>query len=97
MSTATASISGVVLPDGSLQVSGKLAVTPGPVRVTVEAVAQSPQLSHSELLSQLDAAVTRPGYQPRTREQVDADLSEMRDDSERELALRVARRQVPQA
>jgi hypothetical protein len=80
---------GVVGPDGTLEVPGKVQLTPGPVEVTVRAVAAA---SKGEdvlaVLARIRAEQEASGEVPRSVEEIDAAIQQMRDEwEEHDLAI----------
>ncbi len=80
MTALTNELLGVVHPDGSLELTGKLTVPPGRVRVRVESL-ESPTPPAEDLIEfvrrtrrELEAA----GHRFRTREEIDTELDELR-------------------
>jgi len=77
---------GLLRPDGSLEVSEKVNLPPGRVRVTVEAAPSSGR--PSDIISVLERMLGRPRCargESRTADQIDARISALRDESEEEL------------
>ena len=73
---------GTVTPDGRLEIAQHLDFVPGPVDVTVRAVADAPKESLSVILARIRAEQKARGYQPRSREEVDAGIRAMRDEAD---------------
>ena len=86
MSASAIIVQGIVTPDGTLQVSEKLHVSPGPVQVTVQPVTEPSQPDRFWKMKQnIWADLEANGRTPRTREQIDADIQVLRDEAEEEM------------
>ncbi len=84
---------GVLMPDGRLEVDQPVALPPGEVRVTIEALTPKPKRDVMEVLEEIWAVRKEMGLQGRSAEQVDADINAMRDEWEdRQRELDSARR-----
>jgi hypothetical protein len=80
-------VEGALQPDGTLVLDEKPNLPPGRVRVTMQTV-PPPADPGDDLLSVLQriwAAQDARGYVPRTREEVDAEINQLRDESEEEM------------
>jgi hypothetical protein len=89
MSRESIVVPGTVKPDGTLDVTQKVGLPPGPVEVTVRSakVAASGE-SVWTVLDRIHAEQQARGYMPRTREEIDAQINEMRDEwEERQQAI----------
>jgi hypothetical protein len=79
-------IYGVVQPDGSLQLKGKVPLPAGKVQITVQTV---PELSEGDpffdMLKDIWAARTQAGLIPRSVEEVEAQRRQLRDESDQEI------------
>lgn len=82
MSTTTNDLLGIVHPDGSLEVTGKLTVPPGRVRVHVESLEPQPQPAESliEFVQRTRRELEAAGHRFRTQEEIDAELEELRNE-----------------
>ena len=81
-------VRGLVRDDGTLEVSGKLGVTPGPVEVTIRAVPATKGEDLLALLARIRAEQEASGHVPRTAEEIDAEVRQMRDEwEERQVAI----------
>ena len=81
MSTNTIVIQGVVKPDGTLELEGKVPLPAGRVSVTLQPVPHSQETDpFFEMLRGIWAARERAGLRPRTREEIDAQIREIRDE-----------------
>jgi hypothetical protein len=78
-------IQGTLREDGTLVLDEKPNLPPGRVKVTLQ-LAHPPVGEGNDLVAVLERihnAQAKRGYVPRTVEEIDADLAEMRDDDER--------------
>jgi hypothetical protein len=77
--TTTTEVLGVVHPDGSLELTGKLSVPPGRVRVRVESL-EPPQPTEGliELVRRTRSDLEAAGHRFRTQDEIDAELNELR-------------------
>jgi hypothetical protein len=84
MSSTSVVVKGVVKDDGTLELSEKVNLPPGPVQVTVqpapEAAAQPEDLM--TFMEKIWAAQRARGHAPRSAAEVDAEIREMRDEWE---------------
>jgi hypothetical protein len=81
-------VHGTLTPDGRLEIDQPVALPPGDVRVTIEALTVKPRRDVMEVLEEIWAVRKEKGLQGRTAGQVDADINSMRDeweDRQREL------------
>ncbi len=76
----TADVLGVVHPDGSLELAGKLTVPPGRVRVRVESLEPQPQPAEDliEFVRRTRREREAEGHKFRTQAEIDAELEELR-------------------
>jgi len=79
MTAETIVVQGTLKADGTLELPGPVALPPGPVEVTVRAVAATPGEDLLTLLKRIRAEQQTSGYIPRSREEIDADVRQMRD------------------
>jgi hypothetical protein len=80
MSAEQVAVQGTVLPDGSLQLNHKVGLLPGPVEVIVRSVpAEKKGEGVMQFLARIRAEQAASGYVPRSAEQIDADLREIRE------------------
>jgi hypothetical protein len=78
MSANTVVIQGLVRPDGTLELEGKVPLPAGRVSVTLQPVSYSQETDpFFVMLRDIWAARERAG--PRTREEIDAQIQEIRD------------------
>lgn len=88
MSDQTIEIQGTVQPDGTLALDHRLDLPAGRVRVTLQPLAASepPNLARFQvMMEQIWAGQNVRGHVPRTREEIDAGIHELRDEAEEEL------------
>ena len=88
MSATQVSLLGTLKSDGTLELSEKLDLPPGPVRVTIEVLSE-PATSPGgwfEYLQRARAELEASGATFRNQEEIDADLNAMRDEWNRPLA-----------
>ena len=87
MNTNPIVIPGVVKPDGTLELEGKIPLAAGKVQVTVEPVLELPTDDpFFDLLKGIWEARAQAGLQPRSVEEVEAQRKQLREDSEKEIA-----------
>jgi hypothetical protein len=83
MPANTVVIQGVVKPDGTLELEGKVPLPAGKVTVTLQPVTQVPYSQENDpffqMLWSIRAAREQAGLRPRTREEIDAQVREIRD------------------
>ena len=81
MSRESIVVPGTVKPDGTLEVTEKVGLPPGPVEVTVRsAKGAASGESVWAVLERIWAAQQARGFVPRSREEIDAELSAMRNE-----------------
>jgi hypothetical protein len=81
MSASSVVIPGVVKPDGTLELEGKVPLPAGRVSVTLQPVPYSQETDpFFEMLRGIWAARERAGLYPRTREEIDAQIRAIRDE-----------------
>ncbi len=106
MNAATVVVEGTVQPDGTLEVTQKVNLPAGRVHVTVEPVAEPVQPDRFwTMMESIWAAQLAGGRTPRTREEIDAEITALRDEAEGEMQAverlqeecRRAREQAPAA
>jgi len=99
-------VHGTLRPDGTLELREKLDLPAGPVRVTVETVGQPVQPERFwSMMQAIWSNLRTSGRNPRTREQIDAEIDALRKEAEDELsgieklhqACREAREQTGQS
>jgi hypothetical protein len=84
MSSQTITVDGNIGPDGMLVVEERLQLPPGKVRVTVESVVPAKPVPRSlrDLFQEIRNEQAHGGRKGRTREEIDADVKQMRDEWE---------------
>jgi hypothetical protein len=86
MSTNTVVIYGVVQPDGSLHLEGKIPLPAGKVQITVQAVPEPPEGDpFFDMLKDIWAARAQAGLTPRSVEEVEAQRRQLRDETDQEI------------
>jgi hypothetical protein len=96
MQTTAVEIEGVVGADGALIIHEKLSLPPGPVRVTVQprpetnSTEQSPSgMTPAEQfwagMHAIWADLEAHGHVPRSKEEIDAEIRELRDEAEEQM------------
>lgn len=88
MSQETNEIQGMVQPDGTLVLDKKLDLPAGPVRLTVQPVPASTGsnlVRFQAMMEQIWAGQKARGHIPRTKEEIDAEIQELREEAEEEL------------
>ncbi len=86
MNAATVVIEGTVQPDGTLELTQKVNLPAGPVHVTVEPVAEPVQPDRFwTMMESIWAAQLDSWRAPRTREDIDAEITALRDEAEEEM------------
>ena len=86
MSANTVVLQGIVQPDGTLQLDGKVPLPAGKVQVTVAAVSPVPT-DHPfwQMMQEIWAARQQAGLQPRSVEEVEAERRRFRDEVDEEV------------
>jgi hypothetical protein len=86
MNAAAVVVEGTVQPDGTLEVTRKVNLPAGRVHVTVQPVAEPVQPDRFwKMMESLWAAQLANGRTRRTREEIDAEITALRNESEEEL------------
>jgi hypothetical protein len=80
-------VQGIVQADGTLVLDRRLELPAGPVRVTVQpVVASEANLSRFQaMMAQIWAGQKARGHVPRTKEEIDSETRQMREEAEEEL------------
>ena len=87
MDTQQVMVHGWISQDGILEVGEKLNLPPGPVSVTVQAVLPpSGREDTRTVLEAIWAERKAHGLKDRTKEEIDAEIDAMRDESEEEIS-----------
>jgi hypothetical protein len=76
---------GQIRPDGTLQVEEKVNLPPGPVSVTVQALATTTRKPTLRVLEDIWAQREAQGLVGRSAEDIDAEIDAMRDEDESRL------------
>jgi len=89
METQSVTVQGIVLPNGSLQIVGPVQLPPGPVEITIR---PAEQVEGGEdvlaVLARIRVEQNASGFVPRSAEEIDASVREMRDEwEERQVAI----------
>jgi len=83
---AAVAIKGMVRADGTLELEGKVPLPPGAVSVTVEPVPYSQETDpFFQMLRGIWAEREKAGLPTRTREEVDAEIREFRDEADERI------------
>jgi hypothetical protein len=87
MSETQIVVEGALQSDGTLVLDEKPNLPPGRVRVTMQAMPEPIRPEDDSLvrLQKIWAAQDARGYVPRTREEVDAEINQLRDEAEEEM------------
>src|SRR4051794_14134790 len=87
MTVTTNELLGMVRPDGTLELAGKLTVPPGRVRVRVESleVSAPPSESLVEFVQRTRRELEAAGHRFRSKEEIDAGLEELRNEWDERL------------
>jgi hypothetical protein len=86
MNAAAVILEGTVQPDGTLEVTQKVNLPAGPVQVTVQPVTELVQPERFwKMRESIWAAQVASGRTPRTREEIDAEIAALHDESEEEM------------
>src|SRR5712691_3816767 len=82
MGLRTITLRGVIRPDGGLDLGMPLSLPPGPVQVVITLADEHPALHEdlTDMLERFRREQEESGHKPRTREEIDADLEELRDE-----------------
>ena len=83
MSATHVVVEGTVKPDGTLELDGKLDLPPGRVQLIVQPLAELPKDDPFwQMMNGIWAAQKARGHLPRTKEEIDAEIHDMRQDAE---------------
>jgi hypothetical protein len=87
MSAGPVVVYGRIRSDGALELNQPVGLPPGEVQVTVEPVpgATSPREDLGTLMKRIWAAQRARGFQPRTREEIDAEIDTIRNEAEERM------------
>jgi hypothetical protein len=73
-------VQGTVTADGTLHLTGPVGLPPGPVEVIVTAAKSTSGEDMMTLLTRIRAEQKARGHVPRTAEEIDEDIRQMRDE-----------------
>jgi hypothetical protein len=82
MDVNTLVLQGILRADGVLELPGPVELPPGPVEVTLRVLAQPEGEDLATFLARIRAEQQARGYKSPTREEIDADIRQMRDEWE---------------
>ncbi len=87
MSAGPVVVYGRIRPDGTLELNQTVGLPPGEVQVTVQAVSResSPKEDLLTLMERIWAAQRARGFQPRSREEIDAEIESIRNEAEERM------------
>ena len=86
MSTNPVTVHGRVKPDGTLEVTERVDLPPGPVQVTVEPSPEAqPGADTRSVLRRIWARRQARGAVARSKDQIDAEIEAMRDEDEQRM------------
>jgi hypothetical protein len=80
MAAESVTVRGTIRADGSLEVTDKIMAPPGPAEITVRPLTPSGGEDVITILNRIRAEQQASGYVPRTKEEIDRDNREMRDE-----------------
>ena len=83
MASAVVEVQGTLRSDGTLVLDEKLDLAPGRVYVSVRPVERQPDVI--EVLRRIHAEQAASGHVPRSREEIDADITAMRQEDEERM------------
>lgn len=72
-------VTGTLTDDHTVTLDESLPMAQGKVRLSVEPITTTPKRSHDEMIAEIWARQKARGHQPRTREEIDADIQAERD------------------
>jgi hypothetical protein len=88
MSHEALEVEGTVQSDGSLVLDGKLDLPAGRVRVIVQTRNEPEKVDSARFLAMMEriwADQNARGHVPRSREEIDAEINQLRDEAEEEM------------
>jgi len=86
MSATHVVVEGTLKPDGSLELDSKLDLPPGRVQLIVQPLPELPKDDPFwQMMEGIWAAQKARGHVPRTKEEIDAEIGALRDESEGEM------------
>ena len=68
-------VTGTLTDDHTVKLDESLPLAQGKVRLSVEPLSPAPKRPHNEVIAEIRERQRSRGHQPRTREQIDADIS----------------------
>jgi hypothetical protein len=76
-------VQGTLMPDGTIQLNQPVDLPPGQVRVIVQRLEEPASAPDRfwQMMDEIWAAQRARGHQPRTKEQVDAEIAALRSDA----------------
>jgi hypothetical protein len=78
-------VEGTLKPDGSLELDAKLTLPPGRVQLLVQPLPELPQDDPFwQMMQGIWAAQKARGHVPRSKEEIDAEINAMREESQEE-------------
>ncbi len=81
-------VEGTLKPDGSLELDGKLNLPPGRVQLIVQPLPQLPKDDPFwQTMERIWAAQKARGHVPRGKEEIDAEIAAMRDETDEFLTM----------
>ncbi len=72
-------VTGTLTDDHTVTLDESLPMVQGKVRLSVEPLAPTPKRPHGEVIAEIRERQRARGHQPRTREEIDADIQAERD------------------
>jgi hypothetical protein len=86
MNSPSVTLTGIVTPEGILQLNGKVPLPEGQVQVTIEpVVGPDPNDPFWQRMEAIWAAQKARGHVPRTKNEIDAEHQAIRDEAEEEM------------
>jgi len=85
MGQTTIVVQGIVKADGTLELAEKLDIPAGRVQVVIQPLPDVSSDTFSQRMETIWAGQKARGHVPRTREEIDADLRELREDALAEI------------
>jgi len=72
-------VTGTLTDEHTVTLDEALPLSQGKVRLSVEPIESAPKRPHDEVIAEIWARQQARGHQPRTREEIDADIQAERD------------------
>lgn len=85
MSTESVVVQGTVKQDGTLELCQPIPLPPGPVELTIRSTVPVEKEDTWKVLERIWAEQKALGMIPRTREEIDAEINALRDESEERM------------